>query len=543
MDKPFVCNVMLSCGIFSKGRRTTMYKANFLKSAALFVFVAALCVAGAAQADVGRRTTAITYPLGDTVDVQFRGTTRFPRMKGTASVERTTRKGTLVKLHVENMPRPFELGPGYATYVVWAISPEGQADNLGEIKRSGLSFIDSKIEVTTPLQTFSIIITAEPHFLVTRPSQQIMLENLAPSSARNGKAIQTVPAVQYFGNSSDYFRDPRTPEIAEIDYQRTPPSILQANQAIALARFAGAERDAPDELNQAVVLSQNATNAWQAGRDSDTVDIAARNAISAAVKAESLSAERRAAREKRNEKIRTDNDIRAAEDKYTSALQQIDDLKADLAREQRERELAQRDVANLTTQNKDLQAENSRLSQELGKTKTELDAAMQKVAAVENEKAAVASEKDKQLKDAQLKANEPQLLTSLKALGSVAKNERGIVLTLPETLWTGARSTTFVPQADGKLTLLSEILNGNPDYRITIESHTDNSGDPSQIQTLTDKRSYAIADRLAALGVTEGRIVAKGYGASIPVVPNTTVANRAKNRRLLVILSLPTDTQ
>jgi outer membrane protein OmpA-like peptidoglycan-associated protein len=518
-----------------------MKKAILLKSAALFVLVAALGLSAFAQADVARRTTAITYPLGDTVDVQFRGTTRFPRMKGTASVERTTRKGTLIKLHVENMPRPFELGPGYATYVVWAISPEGQADNLGEIKRSGTFFIDSKIEVTTPLQTFSIIITAEPHFLVTRPSQQIMLENIGASTARNGKAVLTVPAVQYFGNSSDYFRDPRTPEIAEIDYTRTPPSILEANQAIALARFAGAERDAPDELNQAVGLSQNAKNSWQAGRDSDSVDIAARSAISAAAKAETLAQERGAAREKRNEKIRTDNDIRAAEDKTANAVQQIDDLKAEVAREQRERELAQRDVANLTSQNKDLQAQNARLSEDLGRAKSDLDAAMQKVAAVENEKAAVASEKDKKLKDAQLRANEPQLMALLKALGTVTKNERGIVLTLPETLWTGTRSATFVPQADGKLTLLSEALNSNPDYRVTIESHTDNSGDPEQIQTLTDKRSYAVADRLSALGVTEGRIVAKGYGATLPVVPNTTVASRAKNRRLLVVLSLPTN--
>src|SRR6187455_1492360 len=103
-----------------------------------------------AQVDVGRKTTAITYPLDDTVNVQFRGTTRFPRMKGDAKVKRTARNGTKVDLNVEKMPRPFELGAGYATYVLWAISPTGQADNLGEIKRSGTFFIDSKVSVTTP---------------------------------------------------------------------------------------------------------------------------------------------------------------------------------------------------------------------------------------------------------------------------------------------------------------------------------------------------------------------------------------------------------
>jgi len=514
-----------------------MNKAFLVKAAAVFALFMAIGMPVFGQVDVARRTTAITYPLGDSVQLQFRGTTRFPRMRGSATVERTTRKGTLIKLHVENMPRPFELGAGYATYIVWAISPEGQADNLGEIKRSGLSFIDSKVEVTTPLQTFSIIITAEPHFLVTRPSQQIMLENIAPTTARNGKGLQTVPAVQYFGNSSDYFRDPHTPEIAEIDYQKTPASILQAKQAIALARYAGAERDATEELNEAEALARTANDAWQAGRDNDAIDIAARRAISAAVRAEQLAGERGAAREKRNEKIRTDNDTRTAENKYVNAQQQIDDLKAELARENRNRELAERDVMNLTNQNKDLKDENRRVSEELGKTKTELDSALAKVAAIENEKAAQEAEK----KAAQLKANENQLIGTLKSLGTVTKSERGIVLTLPEALWTGTRSAAFVPTADGKLTLLSEVLNSNPDYKVTIESHTDPTGDPDAIQALTDKRSYAVADRLAALGVTEGRIVAKGYGGTAPVAPNTTAVNKAKNRRLLVVLTLPTD--
>jgi outer membrane protein OmpA-like peptidoglycan-associated protein len=121
----------------------------------------------------------------------------------------------------------------------------------------------------------------------------------------------------------------------------------------------------------------------------------------------------------------------------------------------------------------------------------------------------------------------------------VAKNERGIVLTLPESLWASTRSSNFVPQADGKLTSLAEILANNPEYRISVESHTDNSGDPELIQTVTDRRSYAVADKFASLGVDEGRIIAKGFGASSPVAPNTTVANRAKNRRLQVILTLP----
>src|SRR5688500_10154296 len=146
------------------------------------------------QVDIGRRTTAITYPLDELVTVQSRGTTRFPRMKGEARIKRTSRNGSEIELSVSKMPRPFELGAGYATYVLWAVAPDGQVDNLGEIKRRGFFEFDSRMSVTTPLQTFALIITAEPHFLVWRPSQEIMLENLSPM-ALSGKKIATAPAV------------------------------------------------------------------------------------------------------------------------------------------------------------------------------------------------------------------------------------------------------------------------------------------------------------------------------------------------------------
>lgn len=508
----------------------------------LFVFILIFASVGGAfgQVDVARKTTAITYPLDETVKVQFRGTTRFPRMKGEATVKRTTRNGTRIELSVDNMPRPFELGAGYATYVVWAISPTGQAQNLGEIKRSGLFFIDSKIAVTTPLQTFAIIITAEPHFMVTRPSQQIMLENLYPVSP-DGKRIGIQPSISYFGNSSDYFRDPRTPEIAETDYAKTPSAILQAKQAVALARFAGADRDAATELTEAETLLQNAVNAWQAGRDADSVDIAARRSIEAALKAEAIAQQRKGAREKRNEQIRTDSEIRAAESKYADAQAEIAALKAELGRETRNRELAERDALNYSTQARELREENGRLREELGRAKADVEAANKKLndalVAAENERKAVQAERDKEAKAAEVRAAEPALLSSLKMFGAVTRSDRGIVLSLPENLWINSRSTDLVPQADGKLTNLGELLSNNKYYRITIESHTDNAGDPGLVQTLTDRRSVTIAEKLVSIGVDEGRIMAKGYGASMPIAPNTTAANRARNRRVYVILS------
>ena len=489
-----------------------------------------------AQTDTPRRTTAITYPLDDLVMVQFRGTTRFPRMKGEARVKRTSRNGTEIELSVSKMPRPFELGAGYATYVLWAISPDGQVDNLGEIKRRGFFEFDSRISVTTPLQTFALIITAEPHFLVRRPSQEIMLENLSPYTT-TGKVITTTPSVQYFGNSSDYFRDSRTPEIAEVDYSKTPSTILQAKQALALARYAGADRDALDELREAEILLQNAEGSWKAGRDEELVDIAARKAISAAVKAESSALVRREAREKRNERSRADAEMRQVESRYTDAQNEIADLKAQLASETRNRELSERDVQTYAAQIRELRDENGRLREELGKSKVELETARARVAAIESEKQASDAERAKAQRISELQAAVPQLVQSLKRFGSVAAGERGIVVTIPEAIWSAARASTFAANADPRISGLSEVIAANPDYRVTIESYTDDRGVPDELVALTEARARAISERLVSAGVPADRVEAKGFGGSSPVSPNTTASNRARNRRVQIILT------
>jgi len=144
-----------------------------------------------AQRDVERQTVAITYPLDETVTVKFRGTTLLPRLKGEAKVKRAGRRGTRVEFSVDDLPRASELGGPYTTYILWAISPEGHVDNLGEIKRSGSSFVDSKLDVTTPLQSFALILTAEPHFLMKVPSRAVVMENLPPRKP-NGSEVETV---------------------------------------------------------------------------------------------------------------------------------------------------------------------------------------------------------------------------------------------------------------------------------------------------------------------------------------------------------------
>ena len=495
-----------------------------------------------AQTDVPRKTVAITYQLGQEIPVQFRGTTRFPRLRGSASVKRINKSGTKVELNLDNMPRPYELGAAYTTFILWAITPEGRVDNLAEIKRRTGTIFDTRIVATTPLQTFALIVTAEPHYLVKEPSRAVILENIAPAGN-----VASVVNVQYFGNSSDYFRDSRVPEIAETDYVRTPVALLGARQAINLARYAGAERDATIEFEYAQNSLAQAENAYRAGQNEEQVDTLARQAIAAGARAEEIAGVRKEAREKRNETARRDAEVRKAEDVAADAQREMSELRAELDRERRSRELAERDSGNYSKVISDLRQENQRLRDELSRTRADAEDAKIRLARTEGERQAIEAQRQVELRRSRIESNAPILKQSLRQFGAVRDGARGIVVVLPENVWSNARETNFSATGSTKLEKLAQVLSSNPDYRLIIESHTDDKGNADELVGLTEERARIIGDKLASFGVAQSRIETKGYGASIPVAPNTTLANRAKNRRVEITLVLldtvPADTQ
>ena len=495
-----------------------------------------------AQTDTPRKTVAVTYPLGETINVQFRGTTRFPRLRGSSSVKRMNKSGTRVELTLDNMPRPYELGAGYTTFVLWAITPEGRVDNLAEIKRRTGTVFDTRIVATTPLQTFALIVTAEPHYLVKEPSKAVILENISPAGG-----VGSVVNVQYFGNSSDYFRDPSVPEIAETDYVRTPVSLLGARQAISLARFAGAERDASVEFEYAQKSLEQAENAWRAGQEEEQVDVLGRQAIAAGVRAEETAVVRKEAREKRNETARRDAEVRKAEDRAEGAVREMQELRAELERERRNRELAERDSGNFSKVISDLRQENQRLRDEVSKLRSDSEDAKIRLARMEGERQAVEAQRQTEERLQRIRDAQPILKQSLKQFGAVRDNGRGIVLTIPELAFSNPRQAAFSPGSEARLEQLAQLFANNPDYRIVIESHTDDKGVAEELTALTEERARLFAEKLVSFGIPQARIEAKGAGAGFPLVPNTTTANRAKNRRVeltLFVIENPTgDTQ
>ena len=493
--------------------------------------------AAVAQQDVERKTVAITYPLDETVTVKFRGTTLLPRLKGEAKVKRAGRRGTRVEFSVEDLPRASELGGIYTTYVLWAISPDGHVDNLGEIKRSGSTFVDSKLDVTTPLQTFAMVLTAEPHFLMKVPSRMVVMENLPPKRP-NGSQVETAD-VRYIGNSSDYFRTGRVPEIADADYRQTPVSLLGARQAVSLAKYAGASQDAPDELQAAEDQLQAAEKAWRLGQPQAEVDMEARKATSAGQHAEEVAATRRAARISREEIRRRDEAVRNAEQSADASQREVARLKAALEKEQRARELAERDLGTANDQLREKRVENAQLRDEVATLRSEGETAKLKLARLEGEKQAETARIEAERRATERKAAEANLKETLAKYGMLKETATGFRLVLPETIWTNTRTATLSAASSAKLEPLAALLASNPDYQILIEAYTDNKGNEVSLQQLTQERARVLSDRFQSAGVDPMRIQANGMGASNPLAPNTTVAGQKKNRRVEITFTSP----
>ena len=498
------------------------------------VFALSVCLlfvsVAVAQQDVERKTVAITYPLDETVTVKFRGTTLLPRLKGEAKVKRAGRRGTRVELSIDDLPRASELGGIYTTYVLWAISPDGHVDNLGEIKRSGSTFVNSKLDVTTPLQTFALILTAEPHFLMKVPSRMVVMENLPPQRP-NGSQVETAD-VRYIGNSSDYFRNARVPELADREYLQTPVSLLGARQAVSLAKYAGASEDAPAELQTAEDHLQAAEKAWRLNQPLTEVDMEARRATSSGAHAEEVAMARRAARLNREQIRRRDEAVRSAEQTAEASQREVAQLRAELEKEQRARELAERDLGTANDQLREKRVEIAQLRDEIQVLRSDSESAKLKLARLEGEKQAEDARVEAERRAAERRSAEANLKETLAKYGTLKETATGFRLVLPETIWTSARAATLSTASAAKLEPLAALLASNPDYQILIEAYTDNKGNEVTLQQLTQERARVLSDRFQSAGVDPMRIQANGMGASNPLAPNTTVAGQKKNRRV-----------
>lgn len=521
-------------------------------SVSVVLAAVALCslAFGQAGGDLRHRTIAITY-LKDPVTVTFAGTTLRPNARGEATVERWRKRNeSEIDMTVENMVPAFNYGGDYTTYVLWAITPAGQVDNLGEFRLSGGT---GRLKAATPQQTFAMIVTAEPHYLVKLPSQKIVLENLAPTS----KNVQIRSSEIFFtGDSGRYYRDTTIPSIAERDYSKTPMELLQARRAVQIARLADAERHDPADFNQATSLLNQAETAFRQGAKVYDVGRVAREAITVAVRTLDISEERALASERRSEIARRDADVRRATETASDLSSQLSDsesrLKAsELARVHAQDQLdrVMREAADSRAENRSLSAENDRLRSEVNRLNQDLTEARGRISDLQAQYSSTTAklnetsgrvetmervEREKQLAESR-RREFASLQASVGALVTIKSTGNGFTAILSDSFFVPNQTTLHV-RVKSKMDALGNLLAAHRDATFVIEGHSDTR---PNAEGFALARAQAVADYLAALGVSRTNFKVEPRGDTVPLSMSKTLAGRAMNRRIELVFIGP----
>jgi outer membrane protein OmpA-like peptidoglycan-associated protein len=486
---------------------------------------------------VGHVTPAINYrPRKGDTEIDFRGTTLMPLARGEAKVQ--GKKGVIdVEAEFDKLGAPTQFGPEYLTYVLWAITPEGRATNLGEVQVKG---DEARIRVTTELQAFGMIVTAEPYFAVTQPSDVVVLENSLPEGSKTN--YEVIQAKYDLLTRGTYLmnQDTRGLKLKPLE-PGAPLDLAEARNAVMLARVAGADKYADDTYLKATRLLTEAESAQARKRGSDAVMMAARQAVQTAEDArlialkkqqEAFETEQRA-RAKEREAAALD---RARAEEATRRLTELEKLQADAARVAAERDKALAEAARLAAE---AQAQQSRAAA----AQLERDKAAAEAARANAEAARIAAEAQAQQAraaaeqaDREKVALRDQLRQQLNQVLDTRETARGLIVNLSDVLFdTG--SATLKPGTREKLARVAGILLSHPDLKLQIEGHTDSVGDADFNQRLSQNRADAVRTYLLAQGIAAPSVTTAGFGETQPVASNETPAGRQQNRRVELVVA------
>lgn len=493
------------------------------------------------SSDVTFETVSMTYPQGKKVRVPMLGTERFAKnIRGEAVIERR-KSVTFITLDIGRLAPPSQLGPAAATYVIWAITPEGMADNLGEFRLRDSETLDnwfgSEIATSTPHRTFSLIITAEPHYLVSSPSRLVVVANQGVREAGVSGSINRIS----FSGDSDYERVLVAPDpTATRKDPKYPVELLMAHNALEIARYYEAETYAQELYKKAQERLEQAEAEYKANNASGAREIADIS-IRLAVQTRALAAGRRRARAQREllnekdeylaeleDKIRTSSEqMRALQERADEAVrlrtqveQENRQLLAETTRLQRELNLAQRELELERARIGTGQADLERLQEENARLRAELSRLTETSAQLERERRVSA------LKEQVMKSFETR------------NDPRGVVVVVPDGVFAGEASAVISTDGSYRLKPLAELLaaTASPVY---IEGYSDNRGTQEARFRLSRGRAEALLNYFSSHGVATERMQAFANGSSKPVAANTSQQGRAANRRVEVVLATP----
>jgi len=484
------------------------------------------------QGNVLRTTTAINYRLrNEALNIGFHGTELMSGATGEAKVE--GKKSSIeIDAKFENLDDPTRFGLEYLTYVLWAVSPQGRAVNLGELV---LDHRNSHVKAITDMQTFGMIVTAEPYFAVSQPGNMVVMDNAIPAGSRqeNIDAKYELLARGTYSSTQTHIEN----AIFGID-QKTPRALFEARNAVRIARNAAADKYAASILSKAQDQLQRAEAAYAQKQGRSAIETAARETVETAEEARVMAVKKKA-----------EEDTAAAAAAREAAAKAQADAEAK-RRADAEAARAQADAARLQAEQAKAQAEAARaealrMKAEADKAKQEADAAraaaeaQQQQLAVEADKARKAAEESDRLRQAAEKDKadlRARLLNQLNAVLSTRDTARGLIANMSDVLFkTG--SFELLGGARERLAKVSGIVLAYPSLRLEVEGHTDGVGSDDYNMTLSQHRAEAVRDYLVQQGIPDASISARGLGKTGPVASNDTPEGRQQNRRVELVLS------
>ena len=487
-----------------------------------------------------RSIQAINYHHRDgNTTVNLVGTGLMPRAKGEAHVDSKT-GATKVDVTFDKMDPAQARGDSFLTYVMWAITPEGRPENLGEVFVNG---DNARLQASTELQAFGLIVTAEPYFAVTQPSDIVVMEGVVkPGPEGTTGTIAPIDAKYELLEHGSY--DAVLPAADRALFKQkndAPLDLKEARQAMAIARGVGALKYASDTMQKAAVDLQNAEGFWSSRKDTKRVQTLARNVTQLAEDAriitlrkrqdEDLAAERRLAEQNvaaaKSDAERETNQRILAETERKQALEREQAAKEQAEQEARLRLRAETQQALLAQARAD--AETMLASARIDQAKAQADAAASKEAAARAEAGRQKSEEERI-------ALRIQLRDQLNKILQTQDTARGLIVNMSDVLFDFGQFT-LKPGAREKLAKMSGILVLHPELRVQVEGHTDSVGSDDFNQTLSEKRAQAVRDFLVSQDVAGDSITAKGFGKTRPVVSNDTAEGRQRNRRVELVVS------
>jgi outer membrane protein OmpA-like peptidoglycan-associated protein len=486
---------------------------------------------------VSRTTKAINYHhRSGSTRIDFRGTPLMPYARGEAKVE--SKQGVIkVDAEMEHLRPASQYGPEYLTYVMWAVTPEGRATNLGEVLLNGDK---SKLNATTELQSFGLIVTAEPYFAVTQPSDVVVMENFVRYDTAG--IIEQIDAKYELLPRGGYVLNVNPAELRPIRLDsKTPLELHEARNAVRIAQWAGADRYAPDTFQKARIGLENAEGYLVGRAGKKPIGTVAREAVQMAEDARIITlkkieeqrlAEERAAAADRESRARAEAERQALRRRQADEQRVAAQAEADrLAREKRDvesqRAQVQAEAERLRRESEAARIETARISRE----KSELEAARQ-AAQADAERARLDAKRAENEKT-ELRA---QLLRQLNLILETRDTARGLIVNMSDVLFDTGRHS-LRPGAREKLAKVAGITLAHPGLNLEVEGHTDSVGGDDYNQQLSERRAQSVRDYLVQQGVSAGAITAIGFGKTQPVASNQTAEGRQRNRRVELVVS------